>query len=220
MKLKSFGCSFIYGSELPDTQFGRSLVWPSKKTWPALLASHHSIKYKSFARPGIGNLRIAEQILNECAAAELAVFVINWTFIDRYDYIDSENWSTILPGNNDTKSKLYYQNFHSEYCDKLATLTMMKLCVDTMLQHNIKFVMTYTDDLVFDAQWHSSPAVTLLQNYIKPYCVTFNNKSFIQYAQDLGHEVTPTGHLLDSGHQACFEYAKTHFFKDLISING
>jgi hypothetical protein len=213
MKLKSFGCSFIYGSEMLDTYKSR---WPSKKTWPALLAAHHDIKYQSFAYPGAGNLYIAEQILNECINPELAVFIINWTFIDRFDYINSnELWDTLRPGSNDPTNKLYYQHYHSEYRDKLTTLSMMKLCVDTMTQHNIPFVMTYVDDLIFDSEWHTSPAVTLLQNYLKPHCATFDNKNFIQYAQDLGHKITDAGHLLESGHRACFEYAKTNFLKDL-----
>lgn len=206
----------MYGSELPDS-FGRSA---SKKTWPSLLATHHNIKHQSFARPGAGNMYIAEQILNECNALDSSVFVINWTFIDRFDYIDSnESWATIRPSGDDTATKLYYQHYHSEYRDKLTTLSMMKLCVDTMIQSNIPFVMTYVDDLIFDSKWHTSPAVTLLQNYLKPHCATFDNKNFIQYAQDLGHEITPVGHLLESGHQACFEYAKMHFFKDLFNIN-
>jgi hypothetical protein len=215
MKLKSFGCSFIYGSELRDTHGGRSLVWPSKKTWPALLAAHHNVDYQSFARPGVGNTYIAEQILNECAVIEPAIFVVNWTYIDRFDYFNVDSWATVLPGQGDLKSNLYYQNFHSEHCDKFATLSMIKLCADTMLQRNIKFVMTYTDKLMFDTQWHTSPAIELLQNYIKPYCTNFNNKNFVQYAQDIGHPTTSAGHLLESGHQACFDYAKTHLLKEL-----
>lgn len=212
MKLKSFGCSFIYGSELPDS-FGRNA---SKKTWPALLAFYHNIKYQSFARPGAGNLFIAEQILNECDRQDSNTFVINWTFIDRFDYVNSkESWDTVLPGHSDALTQLYYKNFHSEYRDKLTTLSMMKLCVDTMLQNNINFVMTYMDDLIFNSQWHISPAVTLLQNYLKSHCVKFDDCNFITYAQGLGHSVTPSGHLLESGHQACFEYAKINFFKEL-----
>jgi hypothetical protein len=223
MKLKSFGCSFIYGSELDDTirPISDSVAhFPSNCTWPALLAAHYTFDYKTFAYPGVGNLYIAEKILNECTNTEPAVFVINWTFIDRFDYIELSDWATILPGHDDAKSKAYYQNFHSEYRDKLSTLSMIKLCIDTMLQHNIQFVMTFIDDLIFDEQWHTSPAITLLQNYIKSYCVKFDNKNFVQYAHDLGHKVSPAGHLLESGHQACFEYANTYFFKDLISING
>jgi hypothetical protein len=220
MKLKSFGCSFIYGSELPDACGDRALVWPSNQTWPALLAKYHNIEYQSFARPGVGNLYIAEQILNECATNESAVFVINWTFIDRFDYIKLDSWDTILPNDTNKTSTNYYQYLHSEYRDKFTTLSTMKLCVDTMLQNNISFVMTFVDDLIFDTQWHTSPAISLLQDYLKIHCVKFDNKNFIKYAQDLGHEITPAGHLLESGHQACYEYAKTHFFNNLINING
>ena len=191
------------------------MVWPSKLTWPALLACYHNIDYQSFARPAVGNAYIAEQILNQSTDTEPAVFVINWTFIDRFDYGDNETRGVILPGHDDEKTKIYYQNFHSEYRDKFNTLSMIKLCVDTMLQHNIPFVMTYIDELMFDQQWHTSPAIVMLQDYIKPHCANFDNKNFVQYAQDLGHSITPAGHLLETGHQACFEYAKTNFLKEL-----
>lgn len=191
------------------------MVWPSKLTWPAILAKHRGIKYQSFARPAVGNAYIAEQILNQCADTDPAVFVINWTFIDRFDYGDNEARYTILPGHDDEKTKIYYQNFHSEYRDKFNTLSMIKLCIDTMLQRNIPFVMTYIDELMFDQQWHTSPAIVMLQDYIKPYCTNFDNKNFVQYAQDLGHPTTSAGHLLETGHQACFEYANTNFFKEL-----
>ena len=109
MNLKSFGCSFIYGSELSD-----EIIYDpskhrsprhSKSTWPAHLARHLNYDYQCYARPGAGNLQIAERVLSHLATNETALFVINWTFIDRFDYFDINNptrffnntWSTIMP---------------------------------------------------------------------------------------------------------------------------
>ena len=65
MKLKSFGCSFIWGSDLPDD--GRNLprATASRLTWPALLAQDLEYEYECHARPGAGNLQITERLLNQ-----------------------------------------------------------------------------------------------------------------------------------------------------------
>ena len=65
MKLKSFGCSFIYGTDLADDGRGFIAATPSRLTWPALLAQNLDYSYECYARPGCGNLRILEKILNQ-----------------------------------------------------------------------------------------------------------------------------------------------------------
>ena len=64
MMLKSFGCSFIYGSDLSDDGKGFPLASPSKLSWPSLLAQSLNYTYECYARPGSGNLRILEKVLN------------------------------------------------------------------------------------------------------------------------------------------------------------
>ena len=88
MKLKSFGCSFVFGTDLHDD--GRDLpkITPSKHTWPALLAQHLGQAYECYARPGSGNLQIWENIANQITTQESALYVISWTWINRFDYIN------------------------------------------------------------------------------------------------------------------------------------
>ena len=62
MKLKSFGCSFIFGSELAYDGRDSPYATPSQLTWPAHLAQHLNYNYQCYARPGAGNLQILEQI--------------------------------------------------------------------------------------------------------------------------------------------------------------
>ena len=137
MDIKSFGCSFIFGSELAD-QFEST---PSRSTWPALLANHLNVGYQSYARPGIGNLQIAEQILNHLSPA---LYIIGWTWIDRFDYADSKSaqWHTILPVDTDPIAHHYYRDLHSQYRDKLTTLMNIKLVIDTLKQKDYPFIMT------------------------------------------------------------------------------
>jgi hypothetical protein len=67
MKLTSFGCSFIFGSELNDSSITAGNLIPSKHTWPAHLAQHLNATYECHARPGAGNLQILEKILNQAS---------------------------------------------------------------------------------------------------------------------------------------------------------
>ena len=219
MNLKSFGCSFIYGSELSDEILYdpiRQQPWPhhSKLTWPSHLAQHLNYDYQCYARPGAGNLQIAERVLSHLATNETALFVINWTFIDRFDYVNVNNpnswpgamsWSTIMPVDETAIAKTYYKDLHSEIRDKLTTLMSIKLVVDTLQQKNCPFVMTYMDDLMFDKRWHTTPAITDMQDYILPHMTTFDGLNLQQFAKKNGYPITSIGHPLEQAHAAAGE---------------
>ena len=217
MNLKSFGCSFIYGSELSDEIIHdlskQRSPRHSKSTWPSHLARHLNYDYQCYARPGAGNLQIAERALTHLATNETALFVINWTFIDRFDYFDINNptrffnntWSTIMPVDETDIAKTYYKDLHSEIRDKLTTLMSIKLVVDTLQQKNCPFVMTYMDDLMFDKRWHTTPAITDMQDYILPHMTTFDGLNLQQFAKKNGYPITSIGHPLEQAHAAAGE---------------
>lgn len=208
MTVKSFGCSFLWGSELPDETPGRKF---SKLTWPALLAAHQQNSYQCYARAGAGNLYIAESVLTQSALLDPGLFIINWTFIDRFDYTNSWDdsvWHTCRPGNEDVNSDFYYRNLHSQFRDKLTTLMYINLCVETLQRKNIPFIMTAMDNLIFENNWHVTPGVIDLQENIKSHIFDFDGYNFVDWAAGHGHAITQQGHLLNSGHQACFEYIK------------
>ena len=216
MKLKSFGCSFVFGSDLDDCDNSPPRPKNSNQTWPAYLAKRLGYEYQCYARPGGGNLQIAEQVLNQLEVSlDSDLFVIAWTWIDRFDYwTDScvlgtdfykTNWKTISPGDTEELSKLYYQNLHTEYRDKLTTLMNMKLIIDTLKQKKIPFVMTYMDQLVFDKKWHVSPAVHDLQDYIRPQMNLFEDKTFLEWSRSGGFEISDRLHPLEPAHARAAE---------------
>jgi len=229
MKLKSFGCSFMWGSEMADAD-----PLPSKRSWPALLAQHMGLEYQCMARPGGGNLLIAEQILNHAALPypgvadnmiEPALFVINWTYIDRFDYTNPANdqWDTIRPGGawdgQEQLAEHYFKHLHSQYRDKLTTLTHIKLCIDALNQAGHQFIMTYMDELIFETKWHTSPAVLRLQEFVKPYLLQFDNMNMVQYSKDRGHDFGNQAHPLESAHEDLFQYALSNFGIDKIKTS-
>ena len=220
MNLKSFGCSFIYGSELSDELLNdpskRQPPTHSKLTWPAHLAQHLNYNYLCYARPGSGNLQIADQVLSHLATNKQALFIINWTFIDRFDYVDINNptkswpdqwvaWSTLMPADKTAIAKTYYKDLHSEIRDKLTTLMSIKLVLDTLQQKNCPFIMTYMDDLMFDKQWHTTPAITDMQDYILPHMTTFDGSNLQQFTKKNGYPITRIGHPLEQAHAAAGE---------------
>lgn len=219
MNLKSFGCSFIFGSELADDGRDGPYATPSQLTWPAHLSRHLGRNYECFARPGSGNLQILERILNQVPASTSAdLFVIGWTWIDRFDYYDSNYdpktkrtpWSTIMPIDDNNLAKVYYRDLHSEYRDKFTCLSYIKLAIDTLNQRNIPFIMTYMDELLFDQQWHVSPGVEELQNFVRPWMTTFEGQTFLDWSRHHGYEETDLWHPLEQAHQAGADVIKSN----------
>lgn len=213
MKLKSFGCSFIFGSELSDCGQHDSYRAGSLLTWPAHVAAHFGHVYSTHARPGSGNLQIAERALSHLSRNEHALFVIGWTYIDRFDYVSVANptqwtgrpWSTLMPGDATDLAKTYYRDLHSEIQDKITSLMSIRTVIDTLQQKNCPFIMTYMDELMFDQQWNTTPAIIDLQNYIRPHMTTFEGLNFQQWSKKNGHAITDAGHPLESAHRAAGE---------------
>jgi hypothetical protein len=211
MKLKSFGCSFIFGNELADDGRAGPNATPSQLTWPAHLAEHLNYNYECYANPGSGNLQILEQILNQASKKdEHDLFVIGWTWIDRFDYYPAtpscRPWRTIMPVDTDDLAKVYYRDLHSEYRDKFTCLSYIKLAIDTLNQKGIQFIMTYMDELLFDQRWHVTPAVIDLQDCIKPHMTKFDGVSFLEWSRAKGYPETAAWHPLEQAHAAAGKY--------------
>lgn len=219
MKLISFGCSFIYGSDLKDCNpnYSKNIyASPNKQlehnastsTWPALIAKQLKLDYECRAEGGSSNIKILDQIIDSGYRDPDAIFLINWSWIDRYTYIDSntDTWKNVLPSSQDKESKLYYKYFHSTFMDKFNTLVYIKTAIDTMQNLKIPFVMTYTDQLMLDAESHTNPSMVHLQNYIKPYLTTFNNMSFLDYSRHHNFPISSSLHPLEEAHKAAADY--------------
>ena len=213
MKLKSFGCSFIHGTELADQKMVGVRDMPSQSTWPAHLAQHLSRQYLCFSHGGSGNLQILSRILDQVAVSNSSdLFVIGWTWIERFDYyVDNQGdhtvdpWNTILPVDQNSTAQVYYRDLHSEFRDKFVSLTSIKLAIDTLQQRNIPFIMTSLDELLFDQRWHVSPAILDLQSYIQPFITSFDGQNFLEWTKANGYPTGSGGHPLEAAHTAAGE---------------
>jgi hypothetical protein len=217
MILKSFGCSFIFGTDLSDDGHNDLYANGSYLTWPALWAKDLSYQYQTYSRPGSGNLQILERVLSQAADSVPASFVIGWTFIERFDYLrdDHENWpgapwKTVLPHLKEESTECYYKHFHSQLKDKLCTLIYIKTAIDTLKQKNIPFVMTYADELIFETQYHTNATVIDLQNYVRPYMTMFDGKTFLEYSRANNYPISDTAHPLELAHRSAFELIRSY----------
>jgi hypothetical protein len=202
--IKSFGCSFFYGSDLGDCTFQSSNL-----TWPALIAQHKNLDYCCYAKPGNGNLFILNSILEQTPGDDL--FLINWTWIDRYDYINSqdETWAALRPAEDNDLEKFYFRHLHSQYKDMLTNLGYIKLAIDYLNDNRIKFVMTYMDYLLFEPinpNWHNPGPVSYLQNKIRPHLVDFDGSNFLDWSKKSGYQVSKHWHPLEQAHAAAAQF--------------
>ena len=214
MQVKSFGCSFIFGSELLDDGKNEKYATGSQLTWPALLAKHYNYQYQTHARPGSGNLQILERLMSHFAGPvnDETICVIGWTWIDRFDYCTNQSpwpglpWSTLMPVDTSETAKIYYRNLHSELQDKLVNLVYIKQAIDFLKEKSIPFIMTYMDHLLFDDKWNTTPAITEMQKYIKTYMTTFEGLNFQEWSRKNNFLISEIGHPLEQAHASAAEY--------------
>jgi hypothetical protein len=203
----SCGDSFFYGSDLKDCG-----IWehPSQSTWPALIAKSLNLSYVSSAKAGVGNLQILQQVISNLLQYKNSSFYfINWTWIDRFDYVNLTNkdWHTVRPSfDNPTVDQFYYKHLHSELSDKFNSLVYINQAISLLEKYQCKFVMTYMDKLVLDQQWHAPEYVKLLQQQVRKHLKDFDGHTFLEWSR-LNHYPESTGwHPLEPAHRQASEY--------------
>lgn len=141
-------------------------------------------------------------------------FVVQWTFIDRFDYSDPQGWHfnqgqndflTLRPGDQSMQAEFYFQHLHSEFRDKLSTLIYIKTALDLLKEKNCKFLMTCLDNLVWSNVYHSSPALEHWQKSIIPELRLFAGMDFLTWSRSKNFAVGKTGHPTEDAHKAACE---------------
>ena len=202
MLIKSFGCSFISGTDLADAY----------NVWPSLIAHKLGINFKNCAFGGIGNQRILAELLKELGENdnEEVFYIIQWTWQDRFDYVDDNNhWQTCRPSLDTKSAAIYFKNFHSSFIDTLRSLSCIYTAIEILKTNNIPFVMTAIDDLIWqaaDATFFHPASLTVLQNRIEPFIKYFDGMDFLTWSRQHNFAESKLWHPLDDAHQAAAEY--------------
>lgn len=212
--IKSFGCSFIYGSDLEDaniesTDYVTGFV-PSSLTWPALISKQLNLTYECYALPGQGNFKIYSDILANSYQNEDSIFVINWTWIDRFDYVDNEGyWKTLRPADENQKQKFYYRHLHSQLCDMISSASYIVSASEHLASLNCPYIMTYMDYNLLtsiDANWHDPRYLEVLQKKLQKILVNFDGKNFLDWSRNNNFAISDSWHPLEQAHCAAAEY--------------
>jgi len=206
-KLKSFGCSFVYGSDLSDCT-DRT---PSQLTWPALIAKQLDLKYECYAKPGQGNFKIYCDILANSKRNDNSVYVINWTWIDRFDYINAVTgkWNTLRPAQENQLQDFYYRNLHSQLQDMIANASWIMSAAEHLTSVGCPFIMTYMDQNLLapiDLNWHNPKYVKLLQYKLKNTLTNFDDLNFLDWSRKNSYPVSTAWHPLEAAHAAAADY--------------
>ena len=144
------------------------------------------------------------------------LFLINWTWIDRFSYIDCSQqdpnpfrhplnplgWRSIMPVDTNDRGNFYYRELHSQLRDKMESLAAIKIAIDALTQCGSKFIMTWTDDLLWETRYHTSKGVDWLQHRIRPHMRDFEGTGFVQWSQKHRFEISNTMHPLVDAHEA------------------
>lgn len=83
-RLIAFGCSYTYGEGLPDCyKDGQAGPYPSRLSWPTLVATKLGISMNNLALPGAGNAEILDRVLRFQFEPD-DICMIMWTHFVRY----------------------------------------------------------------------------------------------------------------------------------------
>jgi hypothetical protein len=207
--LKSFGCSFIYGSDLHDIDL-EDMSEPSKSTWPATIAKKLNVNYECFAFPGQGNFKIYCDILANSYKNDSSVYLINWTWIDRFDYVNQhEQWSTLRPAEDSDIEKIYYQKLHSQLCDMITSAGYIVSAANHLKLLNCPHIMTYMDYNLLtpiNPTWHDPRYLEVLQFQLEKLLINFDGKNFLDWSREHNFKISDSWHPLEEAHQAAAEY--------------
>jgi hypothetical protein len=208
--LKSFGCSFIYGSDLTDDISKFDDTEYSQLTWPALISKELNLTYKCFARPGVGNFKIYCEILNNSCQDDQSIYLINWSWIDRFDYINGqEQWKTLRPIEDNELEKFYYRNIHSQLCDMISSATYIVAAANHLTLLRQPYIMTFMDYNLLSTinpNWHSPGYLEVLQQKLKTLLVDFDGKNFLDWSRENNFAISENWHPLESAHKAAADY--------------
>lgn len=199
-----------------DGRYGL-MATPSDHAYPVLIAQKMNLPWSCHARPGAGNFEILNRLIGEISTGESSIYIINWTWIDRFSYISEGDqnprhpfnplgWRSIMPIDSDPVATTYYKNLHTQLRDKIESLTCIKTAIDCLRSNRSEFIMTWTDSLIWETEWHCPPSVCWLQNQIRPYLRDFDGTSFIDWSKQKGFKISDTMHPLEEAHIAAADY--------------
>jgi hypothetical protein len=206
----AFGDSFTRGDELADCSTNGRIAphhTYSLSTWSALIAKELGIEYDSMTIGGRGNHWISMSVSTYLEKHRDALFIINWSWFERFDYIDAETaqWTVTHPRHNDQLNHYFYKHIDNEKWNLHRNLQQIHSTICLLEQNNINFIMTCMDPMLYNKE----NFVTVLQKQVNHYIVDFEDMSFLEWSKHKSFELGPNGHPLEKAHAEAAKYINT-----------
>ena len=210
-KVLAFGDSFTRGDELADCSTSCTIAshhTHSLSTWPALVAKTLGIEYDSMTIGGRGNHWISMCVCKYLEKYRDALFIINWSWFERFDYIDIETgwWAVTHPRHEDKLNHYFYKHIDSDKWNLHRNLQQIHSTICLLEQNNIDFIMTCMDPMLYSKE----KFVTPLQKQVNHYIVNFYGYTFLEWAKHKKFPIGPGGHPLEKAHLEAAKYINTH----------
>ena len=227
-KIKSYGCSFVFGSDLSDCLHSTvpGSLKASNKTWPALIAQELELEYECYAKPGVGNNYIAQQVISNADPDSINVIV--WSWIDRWEFFDiTDNcWTTVRPAGTEDNplAEIYYKYLQSELQDKWQSLNYIYSTHEYLRKHNIPFISHIMDELLLDVTYNCPPYIATLQDDTRDTIESFSaatpmglivQPSFLDWSQLNNYPISKGMHPLEEAHEAAARYWISLYKKEI-----
>lgn len=199
-RLATFGCSLTFGEGLSDAQVdkknpSKAITEPSQYSWPSVLAKKLNYSLENFAKCGISNKQICQNILESDLSKIDTVFIL-WTHFPRHCIFTSKTHSPIRlnPTNHYgwkgmrvlevKKIRNYYKNYFTHYnsfIESFHYINLAKLYLDKLDIESHHFLI---EDVPYYSHEHDEYYDFPEWNKVKINLVNFD---YIDYALDNDH---------------------------------
>jgi hypothetical protein len=214
-RVVAFGDSFTRGDELTDCQdqipgeINQAISF-SNNTWPALVAKQLSAEYDCIAVGGKGNHWISWQVSRILHKLTDTLLIINWSWFERFDYVDIETnqWIVTHPRHDDKLNHYFYKNLDNELWNIHRNLQQIHSTICLLQQNKIDFIMTCQDVVNRSGLVHNDwqDSVNALQDQISQNIVNFYGYTFLEWSKHKSFELGPGGHPLEQAHSEAASY--------------
>ena len=215
-KVIAIGDSFTRGDELVDC-YTHSRIAPhhthSLSTWPALIAKELGIEYDCMTIGGRGNHWISMSVSEYLEKHRDALFIINWSWFERFDYIDIETgeWKVTHPRHNQQLNHYFYKNIDSDQWNLHRNLQQIHSTLCLLEQNKVDFIMTCLDPMIHTKAHFVKP----LQDQVLHRVINFYGYTFLEWAKHNGFELGPNGHPLEEAHAEAAKYINTNVIEGM-----
>jgi hypothetical protein len=217
-RIVSFGDSFTWGTDLADcTQ--KPLTGFSHYTWPALLAKHLGISYECRALGGASNSNIVRRLIKRIPALKQTdLIILNWTYIDRWEYHNgtTDLWESLRPSGTESNEfhKYFYKYVHSQYWNLYESLKHIMFAHELLRNRGVNYLSTAMDKLLVERPFEDKPEnleTSVLVDQVEPSLFWFDGLDFLSWSIENHFTLGATGHPIEEAHQAAFEYIRDNY---------